>query len=102
MTTAERLQNEGFDDVVIFDQNSYDDALVGVTSDGRAVYDYVKMVEWLVEYRGLTEEEAEEWVDYNTIEALRNAGDRGPIIMHPIPTRGEIAKQYSVYNDEDK
>lgn len=27
---------------------SYDDALISVTHDNRAVYDYEKMVEWLI------------------------------------------------------
>lgn len=84
MTAAEKIQNAGFDDVVIFDQVSYDDALVGVTVDGRAVYDYTKMVAWLVEHEGMTEEEAEEWLEYNTIGALPSAGNRGPVIMHTI------------------
>lgn len=44
MTAAEKIEAAGNDDVIIFDNPSYDDALVGVTEDGRAVYDYDKMV----------------------------------------------------------
>ena len=84
MTAAEKLLNAGFEDVIVFDQCSYADALIGVTEDGRAVYDYNKMIAWLVEHDGMTEEEAEEWIAYNTLGALPNAGSRGPIIMYPI------------------
>lgn len=44
MTAAEKIEAAGFDDVIIFEGYSYDDALVGVTEDGRAVYDFDKMV----------------------------------------------------------
>lgn len=84
MTAAEKLSAAGFDGVIVFDECGYDDALIGVTEDGRAVYDYRKMVEWLMANDGMTEEEAEEWIQYNTIGSLPNAGDRGPIIMYPL------------------
>ena len=84
MTAAEKLTSAGFDGVVIFESSSYDDALTGVTHDGRAVYDYGRMVEWLMENDGMSEEEAEEWIEYNTIGSLPNAGDRGPIIVHTL------------------
>lgn len=84
MTIAEKIKSAGFEDVILFDQCSYEDALIGVTEDGRAVYDYRRMVAWLVEQDGMTEEEAEEWISYNTIGALPNAGSRGPIIMYPL------------------
>jgi len=70
VTAAERLQAAGYDDVLILENYSYDDALVGVTEDGRAVYDFNKMVAWLVETEGFTEEAAIEWIEYNTIRAL--------------------------------
>ena len=84
MNASEKILNAGFEDVIVFDQCSYEDALIGVTEDGRAVYDYRKMVAWLVEQDGMTEEEAEEWIAYNTIGALPSAGSKGPIIMYPI------------------
>ena len=82
MTAAERLQAAGYDDVLILENYSYDDALVGVTEDGRAVYDFNKMVAWLVETEGFTEEAAIEWIEYNTIRALPYLGDQAPIVIH--------------------
>lgn len=84
MTAKEKILSAGFEDVIVFDRCGYDDALIGVTEDGRAVYDYRKMVAWLIEQDGMTEEEAEEWIAYNTIGSLPSAGSRGPIIMYPI------------------
>jgi hypothetical protein len=84
MTAAERLLDAGYEDVVILENYSYDDALVGVTDDNRAVYDFNKMVEWLVTTEGLTVDEAIEWIEYNTIRALPYAGEQAPIIMYPL------------------
>jgi hypothetical protein len=84
VTAAEKIEAAGFDDVIIFEGYSYDDALVGVTEDGRAVYDYDKMVVWLVKTQGMTTEEAIEWIEYNTIGALPNAGPLGPVIMYSL------------------
>lgn len=84
MTAAEKLCAAGYDDVVIFEDYSYDDALVGVTEDGRAVYDYDKMVSWLVARTGWLPAEAAEWIEYNTIGALPNAGEYGPVIMYSL------------------
>jgi hypothetical protein len=84
MTAAEKLCAAGYDDVVIFEDYSYDDALVGVTEDGRAVYDYDKMVVWLMEKEGWSADEAMEWIEYNTIGALTSAGEAGPIVMYSL------------------
>ena len=84
MTAEEKLLNNDYEDVKYLTNYSYDDALVGVTSDNRAVYDYEKMIEWLINTEGFTEEEAVEWIDYNTLRAIRYFGENAPIIMYPI------------------
>lgn len=81
MTAEERLLDAGYENVFILQDYSYDDALIGVTDDNRAVYDYVKMVDWLVKTEGWSEIEAMEWIDYNTIRALPYMGADAPIIM---------------------
>lgn len=81
MTAEERLIDNGYEDTVILKDYSYDDALIGVSDDGRAIYDYDLMVEWLVRTEQMSEEEAMEWVDYNTLRALPYFPE-GPIIMH--------------------
>ena len=84
MTAIERLAEHGYEDVIVFENFSYDDALIGVTEDNRAVYDFDKMVDWLCENEGFSPEEAIEWIEYNTIRALPYAGEDAPIIMYQL------------------
>jgi hypothetical protein len=84
VTAAEKIEAAGFDDVIIFESPSYDDALVGVTEDGRAVYDFDKMVAWLAVTWGMTQEDAVEWICYNTIGALPYVGPKGPLVMYSL------------------
>lgn len=83
-SAAERVMDAGYEDVLLLDNYRYDDALIGITEDGRAVYDFNKMVAWLMETEGFTQEEAIEWIEYNTIRALPYMGPEAPIIMYPI------------------
>lgn len=84
MTARERCLAAGAEDAVLFAGDSYDTALIGITEDGRAVYDFYKMVDWLMEAEGIDQDEAVDWIYRNTIGSLINAGPFGPIIMHPI------------------
>ena len=84
MTSEEKPLDMGYEDVVILKNYSYDDALIGVTEDNRAVYDFDKMVGWRMETESFTQDEAIEWIEHNTIRALGYAGDGAPIIMYPL------------------
>ena len=86
MNAEERLLEYGYEDVKYLVNESYDDALIGVSEDGRAIYDYEKMVKWLMDKYNWSDEEAVDWVEYNTIRAIPYFGDGAPIIMHPLPT----------------
>lgn len=83
-SALERLLDAGYDGVKYLVDYSYDDALIGVTDDNRAVYDFNKMVEWLVLNEGFEPSEAIEWIEYNTIRALPYMGEGAPIIMYPV------------------
>lgn len=85
MNAEERLLEYGYDDVKYLVNESYDDALIGVSEDGRVIYDYDKMVDWLVDKYDWTDEEAVEWIEYNTIRALPYFGEGAPIIMYSLP-----------------
>ena len=37
-----------------------------------------------VKFEEFTEEEAVDWIDYNTIRALHYMGSQAPIVMYPI------------------
>lgn len=66
----EKLLELGFEGSVIFENPHYDSAMVGVFFDGRVVYDYDLMVKHLMDEDGMTEEDAIEFIEYNTIRAL--------------------------------
>lgn len=75
----------GHEDAVVFDAPDYDDAIVGVTDDGNVVYDFDVMVRTLMDRDGMTQDEAVEFIDYNTIRAIPYAGEHPPIVMYKIP-----------------
>ena len=82
---AERLLLEnGYEGVVFLVNSSYDSALVGVTNNRRAVYNYELMVEYLVKEEGFEDEyEARDFIDYNTLRALPYFGKAAPIVYYP-------------------
>lgn len=84
MNAEERILDAGYENVIYLFNYSYDDALIGISEDNRAVYDFNKMVEWLMKEESFTEIDAVEWIEYNTIRALPYMGDKAPIIMYPI------------------
>jgi hypothetical protein len=69
----------------IFANADYITALIGYTDDGRAVYDYDKMIEFLIEFEDMSTLDAMEWIDYNTKRALPYMGELAPIIINMIP-----------------
>jgi hypothetical protein len=62
--------------------NGLDHGIVGMDVDGHVVYSYEKCVEILMERDGMTLEEAEEWLDYNTVRAIPYMGDMRPVMMY--------------------
>ena len=82
-TDEEMLEDNGYEDVVIYKNPNYDGALIGVTDSNIAVYDFDKMVEYLMREEGWDEIEAIEWIEYNTMRA-NSYYDNAPIIMYPI------------------
>ncbi len=84
MTAIERLEDAGFEDVLLFSNPSYGDALIGVTTDNRAVYEYNAMVDWLIENDDMSYDEAVEWIDYNTLRALPYYGETAPIVVYGV------------------
>ena len=48
MSVAEYLESIGYEDVIVFDDYGIK-TLIGVDSENRAVYDYDKMVEWMMD-----------------------------------------------------
>lgn len=85
MNAEQKLLDNGYEGVKYLTDYSYDTALIGVTEDNRAVYDFNKMVEWLIDTQDFKDEiEAIEWIEYNTIRALPYMGPEAPIIVYPL------------------
>lgn len=82
------------DQPLLLTNHSYDKSIIGFTSeDGRAVYSYESMIQEYMEDEDCSEEEAQEWVDFNTMRALPY-GDKGhnPIVI--TISREEIEEKY--------
>lgn len=84
MTTYEKLSDLGYNDVIVFRDYDYESALVGISDDNRAIYDFDEMIEWLVKNEDFTYDDAVEWIEYNTLRALPYAGSKGPIVMYSL------------------
>lgn len=80
----ELIEDFGYEDVLIFSEPDYANAFIGVSEDNRAVYDYDKMVQFLMDKDGITDIEAVEFIDYNTIRSLPYFGRNAPIIVYSL------------------
>ena len=69
-------------EAVLFEEPSFDDAIIGVTSDGRVIYDYDLMCESLANEYGIRLNEAMDFIDYNTIRSLPYIdADKRPVVL---------------------
>lgn len=83
-TNREILCDMGYEDAIVFDNPSYDSAIVGVSIDGNVIYDYDEMIRCLMVEDGMSSEDAADFIDYNTIRSLPYAGDSAPIVIYKI------------------
>lgn len=67
-----------------FTGDDYDTAILGYTEDGRIVYSYDLMVEWLVKNDDMDSIDAQEWIDYNVIRTVPYMGEKQPIIVYTL------------------
>ena len=69
-------------EIPLFDNPSYDTAIIGLTTNDEVAYDYDLMIKYLMEQDNCTVEDATEFIDYNTIRALSYFGvENKPIII---------------------
>jgi len=79
--TEQELLDKGYEDVVFFRNYGYDGCIIGITTNNRAVYSFEKMVQWLHDKHNMTEEDAVEWIEYNTLKALPYV-ENAPIVAY--------------------
>lgn len=80
----QKLIDAGYGDALVFENPSFSDSFVGVTHDGRAVYNYDQMIVDLMYEEGWSEEEAIDWIEYNTIRSIGYWGPKAPVVIHSI------------------
>ena len=74
----------GHEDAIVLENPSYCDSVIGFSADGRVVYDYTQMVFDLIDDEGMTEEEAVDWLQVNTLRAIPYMGPKAPIVVFPL------------------
>ncbi|MBO5950926.1 MAG: helix-turn-helix transcriptional regulator [Fibrobacteraceae bacterium] len=80
----EYLCARGYEETIILESPDYLSAIVGISDDARIIYDYEKMVKFLMISEGMDYEEAIEFIDFNTLGALPYMGEKRPIILNRI------------------
>lgn len=80
----EMIIDNGYEDIIIFENPGYESAFIGISEDNRAVYDFDRMVEYLCENDGMEPMDAIEFIEYNTIRACGYMGENYPIIVRPL------------------
>lgn len=86
----ETLVELGFEDAMVFDNPSFDNAILGTTEDGRVVYSYEKMIHQLMEENHMdyedefssAYEDAADFIDHNTIRKIPYMGEKAPVIVY--------------------
>lgn len=63
------IEDYEYGEVLIFSNPDYASAFVGISEDNRAIYDYDKMVDFLMNQSDMTDIEAIEFIEYNTMRA---------------------------------
>lgn len=84
MTNREILEDLDYENLIVFNNPDYDEAIIGVSHDDRVIYDYDKMLEHLVSKENMSIEDAADFISYDTIRSLSYRGADAPIVMFGI------------------
>ena len=77
----EHIKNN-YEGAVLFDNPSFDNSIIGVSTDNAIIYDLTSMVDELAEDDKMSSEEALEFIDYNTLRTIPYITEGSkPIIM---------------------
>ena len=67
--------------MIFFDNLSYDNAIIGISTDDRIIYSYDKLLDVLQDEYDFTLEDSISHIDFNIIRSLAYNGN-SPIIMY--------------------
>jgi len=63
----------------------YKSAIVGISHDYcHVIYSYYKLMEAMMAENSWSEEEAEDWLQYNTVRGCEYMGENRPIIVYDL------------------
>lgn len=84
---------------IILDNAYYDNSIIGITADNRLVYSKDKMIKEYMQDEECDEEDAIEWLEYNTLRAIPYFGKQTPIVVKRtskriVLTRKQLLEQY--------
>lgn len=69
------------EDTIVFDSPAFDRSIIGMTFDGRAIYELQSMINELSHDDSISYEDAIESIEYNTIRSLPYIGEKAPIVL---------------------
>lgn len=75
------LNNEGFS-CIILDNPSFDNSIIGFTTQDKLVYDFELMVEEYMKDYNVERTEAIEFLSYNTVRAIPYMGPNAPVVIN--------------------
>lgn len=78
----EKLLDNGLEGAAYFVNPDFQEAIIGYTDDGSVVYDYDLMVESLMKEDNISDLDAVEFIDYNTLRTIPYMDGNKPIIMY--------------------
>ena len=81
---CEYLETQGDTETILFENPSCVKAITGITDSEQLIYDYDLMVAAAMEEEGWNEEDAIEWIEYNTLRSIPYMGTYHPIVQFPI------------------
>lgn len=82
--TKRLLSEWNLEESIVFENPSYETAIVGYdVHTNRIIYDYERMIDYLVENEQMNEDEAVEFIDFNTVRSLDYI-ENPPIILNKI------------------
>lgn len=90
-TPEEILEDNGYsiedlkeEETILFRNPDYSSAICGMSDDYRAIYNYDRMLDFLVVTEQMSYEDAADFVSYDTIRSLSYCTGKKPIIMFPL------------------
>lgn len=69
---------------VVLDGSSFDNSIIGITFDGRAIYSRNRMIEEYMYDNKCSEEDALDWIEYNTIPSVPYMPTPRPLIVEEL------------------